>query len=295
MDQAYGDRSVATTDRTIIAMFDDAAAASRAITALESAGVPRASISTHQAETGGTAPARANDDDSWWESIKRLFMPDEDAHTYREGIRRGGVMLVVHVEAARNDVAIDALEHAGAVDIDQRADQWRSEGWTPGAQVQAAAPGPAPAATGATTAGRATAGPGNVEASATETRIPIAREELRIGKRDVSAGHVRVRAYTVSRPVHETVGLRHETVEVERRPASGSAVTTDGDPFRERTVDVEETREEAVVSKEARVDEELVVRKRAEQEQRDVSDTVRETRVEVEDERAGTPAAPKPR
>jgi len=56
-----------------------------------------------------------------------------------------------------------------------------------------------------------------------------------------------------------------------------------------------------VVSKEARVTEELVVRKEAEQRTETVSDTVRRTEVEVEDERGnrvggtGTTGLPKDR
>jgi stress response protein YsnF len=92
----------------------------------------------------------------------------------------------------------------------------------------------------------------------------------------------------VERPVSEQVSLREERVEVERRPVSGTtqAGTISGDPFQERTIEVEERREEAVVSKEARVVEEVVVRKEAEQRTETVSDTVRRTEVDVEDERS---------
>jgi stress response protein YsnF len=48
---------------------------------------------------------------------------------------------------------------------------------------------------------------------------------------------------------------------------------------------VEERGEEAVVSKEARVVEEVVVRKEADQRTETISDTVRKTEVDVEDER----------
>ena len=71
---------------------------------------------------------------------------------------------------------------------------------------------------------------------------------------------------------------------MERRPLSGTAQASsiDGDPFQERS-------EEAVVSKEARVTEELVIRKEVEERTETVSDTVRRTEVEVDDER-GTQA-----
>jgi stress response protein YsnF len=58
-----------------------------------------------------------------------------------------------------------------------------------------------------------------------------------------------------------------------------------GDLFKERTIEMEERSEEAMVSKEARVKEELVVKKDLEQRTETISDTVRSTKVEVEDER----------
>ena len=58
--------------------------------------------------------------------------------------------------------------------------------------------------------------------------------------------------------------------------------------FQDRTIEVEEKSEEAVVSKDARVKEELVVKKDVEQRTETVSDTVRRTEVEVEDERGRT-------
>ena len=62
--------------------------------------------------------------------------------------------------------------------------------------------------------------------------------------------------------MQEQVTLRDETVDVERRPVSGQRATVmTGNPFQERTVEMEERDEEAVISKEARVTEELVVRK----------------------------------
>ena len=117
--------------------------------------------------------------------------------------------------------------------------------------------------------------------------IPVAEEELHVGKREVNRGRVRLHSRMVERPVQEQVSLREERVKVERRPVSGNAQrgAVGGDPFQERTIEVEERGEEAVVSKEARVVEEVVVRKEADQRTETVSDTVRKTEVDVEDER----------
>src|SRR5215208_368041 len=118
-----------------------------------------------------------------------------------------------------------------------------------------------------------------------ESRSPACgEEELKVGKREVSHGRVRVRSYVVETPVNEQVNLRQENVQVERRPANRAVGGADN-LFRERTIEAEERAEEAVVSKEARVTEELVVKKDVGERTETVSDKVRRTEVEVEDER----------
>jgi stress response protein YsnF len=57
--------------------------------------------------------------------------------------------------------------------------------------------------------------------------------------------------------------------------------------LQERTVEMTEMAEEAVVAKEAHVREELVIKKTAEQRTEDVEDTVRRTEVEVDEGRSG--------
>ncbi|AWK87928.1 hypothetical protein DEW08_08595 [Azospirillum thermophilum] len=118
-----------------------------------------------------------------------------------------------------------------------------------------------------------------------EERIPVVEEQLNVGKREVARGGVRVRSYVVETPVEEHVRLRDETVTVERRPADLAAGDLPADAFRERTIEVTETDEEAVVEKAARVREEVVIRKEVEVRDQAVSDTVRRTEVEIEDDR----------
>jgi uncharacterized protein (TIGR02271 family) len=262
---------------------------------LVSLGIPLHDIERHQQSSADVTatPVESHADDSWWDSLKRLFMPEEDTHAYGEGIRRGGVVLVVHVSDTENDDAIDLLERNGAVDLDQRSDEWRSQGWTPGTAASMTSI-PESASLGDTADTRGNASTGSTMPMA-ETRIPIAREELRVGKRDVSRGHVRIRAYVVERPVEEQVALRRETVEVERRPVTGTAAHASQDAFQEKTVELDETQEEAVVSKTPIVEEELVVRKGVEQQTERVSDTIRETKVQVDDDRQQTPGTAAPR
>jgi stress response protein YsnF len=85
--------------------------------------------------------------------------------------------------------------------------------------------------------------------------------------------------------VQEQVSLRQEHVHVERRPIDRAAQVNED--FRDRTIEASERSEQAVVSKEARVKEEVVVNKDVRDRTETVSDTVRRTEVEVEDDRTG--------
>src|SRR5205085_7242088 len=113
---------------------------------------------------------------------------------------------------------------------------------------------------------------------------------LKIGKRETEHGRVRVRSYVVQKPITEQVHLTDEHVHVERRPVD-RPLRPGEDTFKERTIVAEETREEPVVSKQARVKEEVVVKKDTEQRTETVTDKVRRTDVKVEDAR-GNPVQP---
>ncbi len=101
----------------------------------------------------------------------------------------------------------------------------------------------------------------------------------------MSRGGARVRSYVEETPFDQDVTLREEHVHIERRPVdralTGESLT--GDAFQERTVEMTETAEEAVVAKEARIKEELVVSKDVEQRQKHIHDTVRHTEADVDE------------
>ena len=115
-----------------------------------------------------------------------------------------------------------------------------------------------------------------------QARIPVVEEDVKIGKREVERGGVRVKTTVQETPVEEQVNLREEHVRVERRPVDRAATAADISQAQHgRTIDVREKSEEAVVQKEARVVEEVVVDKEATQRTETVRDTVRKTDVDV--------------
>src|SRR3954453_1791593 len=119
-----------------------------------------------------------------------------------------------------------------------------------------------------------------------EEAIPVVEEQVRVGKREVGRGSVRVRSYVVERPVEEQVNLREERVSIERRPVDRE-LPPGTTPFQERTIEATERGEEAVVSKQARVVEEVGIRKDVDTRTETVRDSVRKTEVEVEDDSSG--------
>ncbi len=307
----------AGSTRTITAFFDNRTDAEEAIDDLVAAGFSRESIRlVPGAESSTTSSTSTSESEhkGFWDSLADLFLPDEDRSTYAEGLRRGGYLVTVSTSDADYERAIDILDREGTIDLDERATSWRSEGWAGSSYGTAGSSGSgystgsssgfssgtsgsgygtttstdsayAPSTGSTTGSGDYAASTRGVTGDVTgEEVIPVAEEQVRIGKREVSRGRVRVHSYTVETPVSEQVNLREERVHVERRPAD-RPLTGDERLFQDRTIEVEETGEEAVVSKEARVREELVVGKDVEERTQTVSDTVRRTEVEVEDER----------
>jgi len=308
------------TRREITAFFDDRASAERAKTQLIDAGLPASSIRMVEGEGDGTAIA---EDKGFFEMLGDFFMPADDRSTYAEGLRRGGYVVSVMTSGAHTDVALSILDDEGAIDMDDRRSQYENEGWT--ARTDSYDPALGMAGMGATpstlgmaedssdfrashdtlVSGRDSIGgvDRTMDADLTTTSdydarlsgtdnlagdetISVVEEELNIGKRDVANGRVRVRSYIVETPMSEDVTLRSEHVSIERNPVN-RAVTPGDDLFRERTIELDETSQEAVVSKTARVVEEIAISKAVDERTETISDTVRRTEVEIDDERLG--------
>jgi uncharacterized protein (TIGR02271 family) len=233
-------------------------------------------------------------------------VPEEDAHVYSEGVRRGGSLLSVQVDDEQEaNRAADIMNRNNVVDIDRRGEQYRQAGWSrfdenarpydlsvnapDGATVnttvtETTAPGTTQAVVETT---RPVAPPietttANVQQGDT-IRVPVVEEELQIGKREVARGGVRVYQRVVETPVNEQVTLRDETVRVERRPVDRPVSEADFAQVQQGTVEIREHHEQAVVNKQARIVEEVVVNKEVEQRVETVQDTVRRTDVDVQE------------
>ena len=242
------------TDETVLAVFDTAAHAEAAVAELRSAGVPDQAIGLHAANASAAAGARVREQGFW----SGLFggEPDHDTAVYDRSLQAGSTVVTVKLPEAHMARVVQILESHRPVDIDERA----------------AGYGLAPAPD----ARRDTAG---------ET-LRLAEEQLSVGKRVVNRGGTRIRRFVVETPVEQAVSLHSETVTLDRRPVTDGRPVTDS--FSERTIELTGTAEEAVVSKTARVYEEVGLRKEATERVETVRDTVRKEEVAVEQVPGGT-------
>lgn len=114
--------------------------------------------------------------------------------------------------------------------------------------------------------------------------IPLHREELVVGKRDVPNGGVLVRTVVRTEQVSEPVELRREEYTVQRIPANQAPPpgdTTPSNAFQQQEFFIPLTREEPVVSKRTLITETVRVGKRVETEHQTVHGQVRSEDVQV--------------
>lgn len=234
-------------------------------------------------------------------ALTDLGVPEEEAHYYAEGVRRGGVLVTVQTTDALAQQAVSILSRHHPMDLDRHVGEWRKSGWnrfdassTP--YLSAPTQGYRRTHDEADTLRRTTAEATMhqrqehrptpaVHNTAQETVIPIVEEELKVGTRQTERD-VNVHTTVTQQPVEEQVRLREEHVTVERRAVDRPVRPGEGEAFKETTITVTETAEQPVISKQARVVEEVVIRKEAEEHTETVRGTVRRTEVNVD--QAGT-------
>jgi len=69
-------------------------------------------------------------------ALTNVGVPAEDAAHYNEGVRRGGVLLAVRAQDAVAHQVAQILGDDGAVDIDERAEQFKQDGFLPTTNTQ---------------------------------------------------------------------------------------------------------------------------------------------------------------
>jgi stress response protein YsnF len=180
------------------------------------------------------------------ELVERGYQEDR-ARQYAQAVEKGGIVIVAEADDTKADQAIEAMN--------------RFDLKTPEDLIERA---------------------GQSHHDETETAQAV-EETVRVGKEQVTGGK-RLVTNVTEREIEKPVTLREETVDVERRPEDRRLSPEEANQaFEEKTVEMTATRERPVVSKEARVIEEVALRKQAGERQEIIRETVRRSEVQVED------------
>ncbi|MGI4755874.1 MAG: YsnF/AvaK domain-containing protein [Janthinobacterium lividum] len=286
--------------KTVVGLFSSTTDAQRVKQLIVSGGNVSASdakiVAQDSEDYAGTEHANSGIGEKVSHFFKSLTGGDDETHNhYAGGLNSGGALLTVKTDDNEAQGVAVLMRENGARNIEDDADT--DTGYN---DISAGVPGTVSGLATGTTAGyegtsgvsaARTAAPGyndsGVETTgrgiaAGETSIPIVEESLVVGKREVDRGGVRVYSHIVEQPVSADVSLRDERVVVERRPVDRVATAADFTPG-DRSFEVRATGEEAVIGKNARVVEEVLVGKDSSEHTEVVRDTVRHTEVDVEE------------
>ena len=249
--------------------------------------------------------------------FKNLFGNDDESDRYAKVAKNNSVVTVYAQDETEAKRAAEMLDDYGAIDVDEEYKNYSDSDYTNTAYTGTAAGGWGTDTQRGTANVEAGMNPGvgmedadsnvsvprssrddmdrpniNEEYRGTDRgnlannegrTIPIIEENLQVGKREIERGGVRIRSRIVETPVEETIRLREERVRVERNPADRDAHPSDIDSFEEGTVELRERAEVPVVSKEARVVEEISLDRDVDHREETIRDTVRHTEVDVEE------------
>jgi uncharacterized protein (TIGR02271 family) len=119
-------------------------------------------------------------------------------------------------------------------------------------------------------------------ASESDIEVPLSEEEVKVGKRKVAAGEVKLHKTVSTEQVNVPVELKREDVVVER-VAAPEVGSTGKEPFQEERIEIPLSREEPVVEKETRVTGGVRVRKTEDVEQKTIQEKIRREDVAVDE------------
>ena len=259
------------TYEKIVTLYDTAEHAEAAKRSLESAGFSPSEISMINSKTLSLAGDKLREPGLW----HRLFGRDiqqYEATVYGRSVEAGGVVLTVRVPENEVARATSILNSHRAIDLTKRAEQeglLTADGAS-GRPKPAPAVRPAPAtvaAAGATLSG--------------EEVLALAEEQINVGKRLVQEGTTRIRRFVTETPVETQVTLHEEHARVLRRAITDPNYVRNLD-WTDKTIEITETVEEAVVTKSVHVAEEVVIQREGSDHVKTLKDKVRRQQVEVE-------------
>jgi uncharacterized protein (TIGR02271 family) len=242
------ERSLTMAYEKIIAFYDRAEKARDAARALEGSGFSSSDMSLLNRESLTDKDAR---DGNMWQRLLGRNVSDEDRAIYRRAIDSGGAVLTLRAPDTEVNRAMNILNVHGPMNLNDSARR---------------------SASPSTEIGRI---------NAPEEVLHLAEEQIDVGKRLVATGKSRIRRFITEKPVEQQITLHDERCEVARREVTDPKLAKDID-WKDLTIEVTETSEQPVVTKTARIAEEVVIRRRQSEHVETIRDRVRRQQLEVE-------------
>ncbi len=258
--------------KTIVGLYDDRATAGRVVSALKDAGFTDQHVQFASGEQGSRTDFEV--DASTFRNpaaLTRYGIDNDEAGFYGEGLRRGGSLVVVRAQDQDAEMAVDIMAEGNPVRYEDRMKSYKAEGYT-----ATDAKAPAYSADDMKKERSTYADEGT-------QRLQEIQEAIKIGKREVVRGGVRVSTHVESEDVSEVVRLREESVRVDHTDVNRELSPEEADrAFQDKTIEVVAHAEEAVVEKTARVTGEVTVGLEQNTREETVGGTVRSTHVDVD-------------
>ena len=246
--------------QTVIGIFDNTSEAEEAVEALLDNGFTESNVdlSVNNAKMNLVAAIADNNNESGISKFfKNLFGNDDEGNRYTKAAERRSIVTVHTQTSEEAKRASELLDKYGAIDINDDEQGTAFESDTRNSQDYV-----------------------NAEEGQT---ISVIEENLQVGKRDTETGGVRLKSRIVEKPVEDNLRLREEYVRVERKQVNRIATDTDLKNAENVNLELIEHAEVPVVSKEARVVEEISIGRDVKHREETVIDTIRKTEVDIEE------------
>jgi uncharacterized protein (TIGR02271 family) len=245
----------------VVSVYDTVDKAKSALNVLKSSGIDTSDVSLLDRNTLGTGIDQQHV--GLWRRLFGENVWEHEAAVYGDTLRKGGAVLAVRGPRDRVAKIMAILDAHDPVDVHEHAAKIGSD-----VPVQAKALVTAPGIAATTGAGK-------------NEVLRLAEEQMNVGKRLFETGTTRIRRFVTEKPVEQQVNLHEEHAKVVRRAVNDPDYISDID-WGDKEYTVTETEERPVVSKTARVVEEIAVGREGSDRTETVRDTVRRQRAEIE-------------
>jgi uncharacterized protein (TIGR02271 family) len=244
---------------TVVGLFENSENAHRAADSLIDEGISFNNVDISSTEGYREEDVREGKEE---DGISRFFNSlfgenTSDYENYSRLASHGRTIVTVHCSTmAEAEKVAEILDNNGAEDVDRKARELSAR--------------------------RGTAEGRSTESIGYSDTMPVIEEEMQVGKKSVETGDVRVRSRIIEKPVEESVRLRTESINVERNPVSRKATAAEMENFKDTTIEASESKEVPIVNKEARVVEEVKLRKEISEKDETIRGSVKRQDVDVD-------------